>query len=275
MLMHITEGAAAKQFFALVTGASSGIGLAIARELARRGYPVLLVSNEKEKLEQTTAEISGEFHVDARHYYMDLARQDSARELFDFCVTHNIGVSILVNNAGMFFFRDVTNTPPERIETMLYLHIYTPVMLSRLFGEQIIHEQRTGYILNMASIAAWMMMPGIALYSSTKSFVRCFSRAMRNEVFDKGVSISTVCPGAAATGLYNLPPRYTKLGVSLGIIITPEKLAKKALNRMFKKRPEYIPGGLINRLFIFIVKTLPEFLIRLIKRKIDTLLHKP
>ena len=271
----MAEGADAKQYFALVTGASSGIGLAIARELARRGYPVLLVSNEKEKLAETAAEIRGEFHVDARHYYMDLARQDSARELFDFCVTHNIRVSILVNNAGMFFFRDVTNTPPERIETMLNLHVHTPVMLSRLFGEQIIHEQRTGYILNMASIAAWMMMPGIALYNSTKSFVRCFSRAMRNEVFDKGVSISTVCPGAAATGLYNLPPRYTKLGVSLGIIITPEKLAKKALNKMFKKKAEYIPGGLINRLFIFIVNILPEFLIRLIKRKVDSLPRKP
>jgi len=266
----MAENADAKQYFALITGASSGIGKAVSRELARRGYPILLVSNEKEKLAETAAEISGEFHVIARHYYMDLAGRDSARELFDFCMANNISVSILVNNAGIFFFRDLADTPPERIETMLNLHIYTPALLCRLFGGQMIEEKRTGYILNMASIAAWMMMPGIALYSSTKSFIRCFSRAMRNEVYDKGVSMTTVCPGAAATGLYNLPPRYTKLGISLGIIITPEKLARKALDKMFKKKAEYIPGGLLNRLFIFIVKALPEFLVRRIKRKIDS-----
>ena len=255
--------------FALVTGASSGIGLAISRELARYGYPLLLVSNEGEKLILAASEIQAQYQVKALTCCMDLAQRDSARQLFDYCGANNIQVCILVNNAGIFFFKDIIDTPPERIETMINLHVYTPALLCRLFAAEMIREKRQGYILNIASIAGWMMMPGITLYSSTKSFIHCFSRSMRHEVFDKGVSITTVCPGAAATGLYNLPPRYMKLGIRLGIIMPAPRLASLSLGKMFKRKAEYIPGGFINRLFIFIVSSLPEVLVRRIKRKID------
>jgi len=255
--------------FAVVTGASSGIGLAISRELARRGYTLLLVSNEEEKIAAAALEIQTEFKVNALSLFMDLARRDSAEKLFEYCEKNSIKAEILVNNAGIFFFRDITNTQPERMETVIDLHVRTPSMLSRFFAAEMMRENRTGYILNMASIASWMMMPGITLYSASKSYLRCFSRAMRCETLDRGVSITTVCPGAVATGLYGLAPRYLKLGISLGIILTPERLARKAIKKMFQKKAEYIPGGLINRFFIFIVNALPEVLVRYLKRKID------
>jgi short-subunit dehydrogenase len=131
-----------------------------------------------------------------------------------------------------------------------------------------IRENIKGYILNMASIAAWMMMPGITLYNSTKSFLYCFSRAMNRETIEHGVSITTICPGAVATGLYNLSPRYIALGVRLGIIMPPRRLAVLALNKMFKRKREYIPAGFINRLFILIVKSMPEWMIRKFRKKI-------
>ena len=255
--------------FALITGASSGIGLAISEELAELGYPLLMVSNEEEKLAEAASGIQAGCGVKTVPLYMDLAKADAAGALFDYCAANNIAVEILVNNAGIFFFRDVIKTPPERMETMMRLHMFTPALLCRLFAEQMINERRGGYILNMASIAAWMMMPGIALYSSTKSFLRCFSRSFRHEVFDRGVSVTTVCPGAAATGLYNLPPRYMKLGIRLGIIMEPRRLARRSLKKMFRRRAEYIPGGLINRLFILLVQSLPAPLIRRIKKKIN------
>ena len=255
--------------FALVTGASSGIGLAIGRELAGRGYPVLLVSNEEQRIAEAALDISRDYEVNAKSLYMDLAQSDSAQKLFEYCEINNIRIEILVNNAGIFFFRDIIDTKPALMETGINLHVTTPTMLTRLFADKMIRENRKGYILNMASIAAWMMMPGITLYSATKSYLRCFSRAMRNEIFEKGVSVTTVCPGAVATGLYGLAPRYMKLGISLGIILSPERLAKKAINKMLKKRSEYIPGGFINRLFIFLVVILPEWLVRRLKKKID------
>jgi len=255
--------------FALVTGASSGIGLAISRELAGRGYPLLLVSNEEEKIAETAGETGKEYGVRTIPLYIDLAQRDSAQKILDYCENNNIKIEILVNNAGIFFFRDITDTAPERIETVINLHVLTPSLLCRYFAEQMSRENRIGYILNMASIAAWMMMPGITLYNATKSYLRCFSRAMRSEMYNRNVYMTTVCPGAVATGLYGLAPRYMKLGIRLGIILPPELLASKAINKMFHKKAEYIPGGLLNRVFILIVKSLPEWLIRRIKKKID------
>jgi len=257
---------------ALVTGASSGIGFAISAELARRGYPLLMVSNEEEKLPQAARELQTKYGINAAFLYMDLAKTDSAQKLFDYCQANNFKIDILVNNAGIFFFRDITDTNIERIETIINLHIVTPTMLSRLFAAQMIADNRKGYILNMASISSRMMMPGIALYSSTKSYLRCFSRAMRNEVYNKGVSITAISPGAVATNLYNLSSRYLKLGVRLGIIISAERFAKLAVKKMLKRKAEYIPAFVINRLFIFIVEAMPEFLVRRLKKKIDNVL---
>ena len=252
---------------ALVTGASSGIGLEICRKLAKHGYPLLMISNEEIKLAEEGKKLKSQYGVNTTTLFMDLAKKDAAQNIFDFCRENNIHVEIIVNNAGIFFFKDIIDTNIERIETVLNLHICTPVMLCRLFAEQMIHENRKGYILNMASIASRMMMPGITLYSSTKSFLRCFSRAMRNETFYKKVSITTISPGAVGTGLYNLSSRYMKLGIKLGIILPPERLASLAVKKMFKRKAEYIPGGLINRLFILIVMLIPEALIRRIKKK--------
>lgn len=254
---------------ALVTGASSGIGLALSAELARRGYPLLMVSNEDAPLAKAAMEIEAKYGIKAIPLFMDLAQRDSAQKLFNYCQINNLKIEILVNNAGIFFFKDITGTPPERMELMINLHCYTPALLCHFFAKQMTEENRKGYILNMASIASRMMMPGITLYSATKSFIRCFSRSIRHELFSRGVSVTTISPGAVATGFYSLAPRYLKLGVRLGIIITPERMALLAVRKMFKRKAEFIPGGLLNRLFIILVIALPEALIRRLKRKID------
>jgi len=260
--------------FALVTGASSGIGLAISAELARRGYPLVLVSNEEARLAEVALELEAGFRVRAIALYMDLAQSDSAQKVFDYCEANALKIEILVNNAGIFFFKDVTETPCELAQTVINLHVLTPTLLSKLMARQMIRENRKGHILNLASISSRMMMPGIALYSSTKSYLRCFSRAMRNETFGRGVSITTVCPGAVATNLYALPSRYMTLGKRLGVIMSPERLARLAVKKMFRRKAEFIPGGFVNRLFIFLVMALPEVLIRRMKGKIDKVMRK-
>jgi len=254
---------------ALITGACSGIGFAISEELARRGYPLLLVSNDEKRLAEAASKLEEKYRVRVISLCMDLAQSDSAQKLFDYCEANGIKTEILINNAGIFFFKDITDTPAQLMETGFNLHVVTPATLCQLFARQMILENRKGYILNMASISAWMMMPGIAFYSATKSFLRCFSRAMRNEVFDRGVSITTMCPGAVATDLYKLNPRYMKLGIRLGIIITTERFARVAVKKMFKRKAEVITGAVINRIFIVLVNAIPEVLIRFIKRKID------
>ena len=132
---------------ALVTGASSGIGLAYARELARRGYDLLLVSNEQERIGTVAEELAAAFGVKTIPLCMDLARSEAARELYDYCEREKLQIGILVNNAGIFFFDDLTEVAPERIETMLLLHIRTVTLLCRYFGAAM-KRRRAGYILD-------------------------------------------------------------------------------------------------------------------------------
>jgi len=257
--------------FAIVTGASSGIGLAYSRELASRGYNILLVSNQQVELETAAQELREKYNVSAETLFIDLARQEAAQEVFDHCKNSGFEIEILINNAGIFFYKTLDEVDSSLINKMLYLHIFTPTLLSKLFVTDWKNSQKSGYIINMASIAAWMKLPGISLYGATKAYVRSFSQGIREEFNSKQISVTAVCPGAVATDLYNLSAKYQKIGVNLGIIIPPAKLAKRAVNKMFKRKKQYIPSGLVNRPAIALTAKLPHFLIQFIKKYVDGL----
>ena len=252
---------------ALVTGASSGIGLEYARQLAAAGHPLVLVSNQQEALQAVAAELTARYGVEVEAIYMDLAVEDAARQLYDRLEARGTEIGILINNAGIFSFNDVVATPEKRVETMLDLHVYTGTMLCRLFGEAMCRRKQ-GYILNMSSLSAWMPVPGIALYSATKSYLRVFSRALAMEMRPYGVGVTVVCPGGVATDLYGLAPRLQRLGVRLGVLMTPEKLVKVALRRMFRQRKQVIPGW-INRLMVPIIAVVPDGALAWVKGKLS------
>ena len=255
--------------FALVTGASSGIGLAFSRELASRGFNILLVSNQQVELENAAKELREKYKVSAETLFIDLARQDAAQEVFDHCQKNGFEIEILINNAGIFFYKTVDNVDNSLINKILYLHIFTPTLLCKLFATDWKNSQKSGFIINISSISAWMKLPGISLYGATKAYVRVFTEAINEEFDKKQISITTVCPGAVATDLYNLSAKYQKLGINLGIIITPAKLAKKSVNKMFKRKKQYIPSGLVNRIAIGLTAKIPHFLIQIIKKQVD------
>ncbi|MDR2556850.1 MAG: SDR family NAD(P)-dependent oxidoreductase [Bacteroidales bacterium] len=254
---------------ALITGASSGIGLEYARCLSARGYNLIIVSNE-EKITAAGNMLAQEFNVDVRSLCMDLATPTAAYELFDFCSGNSCGtISVLINNAGILSTKDVVETDPKRIETMMYLHVFTPTLLCRLFAEQMRSQNGNCYILNMSSMAAWMPVPYIVLYSATKMYLLNFSRALHKELYNTNVSITVVCPGAVATPFYGFSEnsKYMKIGLALGIIMPASALARKALNKMFRRRKTYIPA-FINYFFIALMKAAPDFIIRAVHRKI-------
>lgn len=275
---------------ALVTGASSGIGVYYARELAKRGYNVLLVSNQEEAIRQTAAEIAieygctnlseriatlreegekiiqtGEIHYFSGNWiagiYKNLAMPDAAERLFAFYPA----AEVLVNNAGIFIFRDTAACSLAEIETLLNLHIVTVTKLCRLYGERM-KARGKGSILNMSSISARTPFPGISLYTASKSYIRTFTRALGYELKEYGVKAMVVSPGAVATDLYNLPPHLQKLGLRLGIIYPPERLAKKGIAKLLKGKKEFIPGH-INHCFAPVFKLLPDDWIGWIRQK--------
>ena len=184
---------------ALVTGASSGIGLEFARQLAAWGAALVMVSIDRDDLEREAARIATDYRVPVETLCMDLARPESADELYRYCREKGLTIDILINNAGIFSFREVTRTDPAKIETMLQLHIGTVTRLSRLFAADMCARRR-GYLLNMSSLSCWTPYPGIALYTATKAYIRVFTRALACELHDYGVHATVVCPGGVATG---------------------------------------------------------------------------
>lgn len=249
---------------ALITGGCSGIGYAIACELARRGYNLILASNEEARLKEACDEISMQYKIKTWPVFIDLAESGAAQQLYQWCQTEQLQVDVLVNNAGIFFFGEVAETNPEKAARMISLHTTTPALLCTLFSKEM-KQRRNGHILNISSLAAYMPYPGIALYSATKRFMKCFSRALRTEMIDYHVNVTCICPGAVSTKLYKLSEADHQKALGSGIMMHADKLAHSAVDSMFKHRSLKIPG-LLNRIFLLLVYLVPHGLILLIRR---------
>lgn len=261
---------------ALVTGASSGIGLQYATQLARDYHTdLLLVSNQEKELNEVAADLAAKYGVKTVAKYADLSKQDAAENLFAWTQENNYTVDILINNAGVFFFNPYCETNMKRIELMLNLQVVTVAKLTRLFGEAMINREltdeeksqricrksrRKGYILNMSSMSAWMAMPGIQTYNATKAFIYNFSKSIWYELKPKGVNITVMAPGAVDTALFGLAPNLRKLAVALTVSIPPEKLVKRALRKMFRGKKADTPG-FINWLSTPLLKHTPDWLL--------------
>lgn len=255
-----------KGTFALVTGGSSGIGYAYAEEWARRGYNILIVSNREDlnaEAESTLRTAFPEQTILTR--YQDLTLPDAAQELYDFCEKENLPVEVLVNNAGMFYFGAAVEKPMALSHKMTMLHCTTPANLCVLFGKKM-KERGRGYILNAASITAFMSFPTIAAYQASKAFLLRFSKGIHYELSHYGVSVCCVCPGAVDTDLYNLPLKMRKRLRAVGVMLAPGQIAKRGVRATLHNRKVKIPG-LINYFFLLLCFLVPGFVIDLIKKK--------
>ena len=255
-----------REITALITGASSGMGLLYAKRLAEAGCNLLIVSNQEKELNEVAENLHKEFNVAVIARYQDLSQDDAAQQLFDFCKKENIVVDIHINNAGMFFFHELDEEYDSKMELMLKLHIMTPVRMCRLFGDDM-KKRGFGFIILVSSMAARLPFPGITTYSATKAYLKSFGKSFYYEMRDYGVGVTTVCPGAIATPLYKLNPKLLKLGVKVGLIGTPQWLVKKALKGMFRKKMVVAPGAM-NVYLPPLLALLPKSLVNLIWRKI-------
>lgn len=251
--------------WAVVTGATGGIGTHFCRELAAMGCNVVLASNQREPLASMPGQLSREFGVECRGIYCDLTAPDAAERLLEEIDREGLQVSILINNAGIFSFRELLDTPERKIECFISLHVSAVTRLSIAFARRF-RERGRGYILNMSSMSCWMPMPGIAMYSATKAYIRVFSRAMHYELRGSGVSVTVACPGGIATDLFGLPENLKKLAVGLGVLDTPDRFARKAIKKMLKGKMQYI-NGLLNRISIVFVGSTPTCVRMLVKSR--------
>ncbi len=251
--------------FALITGGSSGIGLEIAKLLVARGYALVLVSNQQEQLSQLKQELSSQHKVRVEALYINLARSEAASEVFNFCQQRNLEVEVLVNNAGFFFFGQITDADIKKAQAKIHLHVMTSSLLCTLFGHEM-RKRRKGFILNNSSISAYKDFPGIGYYGATKSYIKSFTRSLRTELKFYGVHVTCLCPGATATNLYDPNVINVELGKKLGIMMSAEKVAKLGVQGLFNNQAVVIPG-LITKLMLFLALLTPQWVIYEIRKR--------
>ncbi len=252
--------------WALVTGAGSGIGRCYALRLAALGYNLVLAGNRPEPLETVRREVetsSPETRI--RTVSIDLARIGAAEELHDFTRREGIEIDVVINNAGIFSFCDLLRTPAERIERIILLHDLTNTEMCRLYAADMVRRGCRGHILNMSSYSLWMPFPGLSLYSASKAYLRAFSVAFAKEVREHGIRVTAVCPAGVATDLYGLTPRWQRIGLRVGVLISADACARRGLRGLWRGRRTVVPDWW-NRIWIPLCKLLPMWIIRPLRR---------
>ncbi|MBE6237418.1 MAG: SDR family oxidoreductase [Bacteroidales bacterium] len=262
--------------YALVTGAASGMGRIYSKELALKGYNVVLVDINRTGLLETEefvkAAVNSSDKVPAGSkqdlkilpIVQDLSVADAADRIYDITQAEGCEVEVLVNNAGVMYCQAIDRTSERMLKIIMMVHMNTPLMLCRKYVGAM-KERKCGYILNISSLAAWMNWPGIGMYGSTKRFVRDYSRELRIECQRTGVSVTNAYFGAVDTPLIGIKPSLKKLARALTVMISPEKAVRRALRATFWRCRGTMPG-LLNKIFLPIIIILPDCLLGWIYR---------
>jgi short-subunit dehydrogenase len=229
---------------ALVTGASSGIGAAIAAELASRGYSLALVARREERLRSLAAELASDHGIDADVIACDLADPAERDRLIDELRVRGRAVELLVNNAGFGHQADFAPSPRERMVEMVRLNVEAVVDLtSRFLGPMV--EKGRGGVINIASTAAFQPLPGSAVYAASKAFVLSFSEAIRTELRGSGVTVTAVCPGPVKTEFTEVAGVGGVEERTPGAVwMTAEEIARHAVDGAERDRRVVVPGTL-------------------------------
>ena len=270
--------------YALVTGAASGMGRIYSKELALRGYNVVLVDINAVGLAETESivreAVASSDRIPAGYkeslklmsVVQDLSVMDAADKVHEATEAAGCEVEVLVNNAGVMYCQGIAETSERMLKLIMMVHMNTPLMLCRKYVGAM-KERGCGYVLNISSLAAWMSWPGIGMYGNTKRFVRGYSRELRIECQKTGVSVTNAYFGAVDTPLIPLKPSLRKLARALTVMITPEKAVRRALRATFWRRRGTMPG-LLNKIFFPIITILPDCLLGWIYRMTKNCLMK-
>jgi short-subunit dehydrogenase len=185
--------------YALITGASGGIGLELAKEFAKNNINVVVVARSESKLQSLASLLQQQYKVQVKVITKDLSKLEEVEALYQQLKYENITVDYLVNNAGFGDYAYFYEADWNKLNEMINLNITALTRLSYLFVKDMV-QQGFGKIMNVASTAAFQPGPTMAVYYATKSYVLFLSEAMANELQDKGVTVTALCPGATESG---------------------------------------------------------------------------
>lgn len=244
---------------ALITGASSGMGKEYARQLAAKGYNIVVVSNDAEGNRRVAQELSHKYNVWVEAIYADLTQPESVEQIYQKVTSRGLDVEILISNAGMLLFSQLERTPSEHVAQIINLHCTAPTLLCRLFARDM-RQRGHGRILIVSSITAWTPYPTISHYAATKAYLKSFGQSLWYELRDSGVSVTTVFPSAVDTPFYSLDETMRRRLLRCGVMMSSESVVRKALKAMFRSRRRCLPG-LVTKLEAAVCAILPSFML--------------
>ncbi len=252
---------------ALITGASNGIGLELAKIHAAQGGDLVLVARNKSKLDELKTEWEAKFKVKVYTIGKDLSATHAAQEVYDETQAQNIRVDYLINNAGFGDFGLFVETAWEKELQMINLNISTLTQFCKLYLQDM-QTRKSGKIMNVASTAAFQSGPTMAVYYATKAYVLSFSEAIDNEVRDKGITVTTLCPGATESGFQAAAAMEDSALVKGKKLPTSKEVAEYGYKAMLKGKTVAI-HGFMNWIMANSVRFLPRAIVVKTTRKIQ------
>ena len=252
---------------ALITGASNGIGLELAKVHASKGGDLVLVARNKSKLEELKTELEKQYKISVYIIGKDLSAFNSAQEVYDETTKENIQIDFLINNAGIGVFGMFAETDWNKELQTINLNIATLTQFTKLYLKDMV-KRKSGKIMNVASTAAFQSGPTMAVYYATKAYILSFSEAVDDEVSDKGVTVTSLCPGATESGFQAAAAMEESNVVKGKKLPTSREVAEYGYASMMKGKTVAI-HGLKNYLMANSVRFLPRALVVKITRKIQ------
>jgi len=254
-----------KKKFILITGASTGIGLEMAKQLASKKYNLILVARSEEKLKVLKQELEKTDPVTIHIISKDLSKTENVTELFHEIQDLNLEVEILVNNAGIGLYGDFTKTSLDEELKMINLNISSLVALSKLFSQEMV-KNKSGKIMNVASILSFLPFPYYSVYSATKTFVLAFSETLAAELKNYGITVTALCPGPIDTP-FTKPEMLNTNAYKSNKPISPKIVAKEGVDLLLNGTGKKIVG--FNNWFIAqLPRITPSSILMKIKKKL-------
>ena len=262
-VLGVTEG---EPRTALITGASSGIGAAYARQLAAMGYNLVLVARREERLAALATELQERYPINAQVVAADLSSPPGVERV----ETHIAGLErldLLINNAGFGSPGSFAEANFANQLAMIQVHVVASVRLTRAALPLMMTRQR-GAIINVSSIAGLVPIPGSATYSATKAYLKVFSEALQAELRDTYIKIQALCPGFTHTGFHDTPEHqgFGRSGIPDFMWMSAEEVAAQSLSGLDRHQVVLVPG-FKNRLVAAVARNIPSSLLHLLRGK--------
>lgn len=227
--------------YTLITGASAGIGQAIAERFASRGHDLVLVARRQAELEALAAKLSHSHGIDALPVSADLTDDDAPEDLVEAIGARDVG--IVINNAGVLTSGSFRRMDDDDIDAMIALNITSLTHMCRVFAERLV-GRGSGRIVNVASIAAFQPVPNLAVYAATKAYVLSLSEALSLELARKGVSVTAICPGYTDTEMLRGPVNGAagEIRIPEFTILEPDTVARATYKACMRGDTIEVPG---------------------------------